>query len=96
MHPDVEPFARAYSEKQKAFWEAQRQLDESTPRFLAADPSAASYYAISQKHTEIFRQWIAALQAVEDAADELNDRAIEAANLPPDHPLRSRQRRKRD
>jgi hypothetical protein len=87
VHPDVEPFARDVAEKQKAFFEAHRRLDESMHRLRAADITALSYYQISSDHTRVFKEWADAKRALEKAVRELHRAALTAANVPQDHPL---------
>jgi hypothetical protein len=87
MHPDVEPFAKDVAEKQEAFWEAQTFLTASSARFLAADPDAPSYYAISEHHTRVFGEWVAAAHALDEAVRAMHERALRAAGIPEDHQL---------
>jgi hypothetical protein len=89
MHPDVAPFARDVAEKHRAVWEAWRQLEESNARLFRANIDALSYYAVSDEHKKIFDEWIAASRALERAVYEMHKRAIDAAGLSPDHPLRT-------
>jgi hypothetical protein len=88
MHPDVEPFARDAAEKQQAFWDAWRELQESNARFMRASSDALSYYTISGEHRRIFDKWIAASKALDEANAIMYERAMDAAGVPADHPLR--------
>jgi hypothetical protein len=88
MHPDVEPFAKDVAEKQKAFFDAWHQLQESNLKLMHADPSEMSYYAISDAHRRTFDKWIEAAHALEDAVIVMQERAMDAAGIPSDHPLR--------
>jgi hypothetical protein len=88
MHPDVEPFAKDVAEKQRAFFDSWRRLEESNAKLMRADPDALSYYAISDEHRRIFDQWVEASHALEDAVIVMQERAMDAAGIPSDHPLR--------
>ena len=85
MHPDVEPFAKAYAEKEREFWEAERRLNESNELFRTADPDD---YAFSKRHSRLFHEWADALRALKDASLAMQEAAINAAGYPADHPLR--------
>jgi hypothetical protein len=87
MQPDVEPFAKDFADKQKAFWDAQERLAESSKKLFAADPSAMSYYTISEAHTRVFNAWSTALKEMNEAARIMHEKAFEAIGLPKDHPL---------
>lgn len=87
MHPDVEPFAKDAAEKQAAFMEAFQRLQESTARFFAANADSLSYYAISDAHTRVFNEWVAAKKALDEAVRTMHERALKAAGVPEDHPL---------
>ena len=88
MHSDVEPFAKDAAEKQQAFWDAWRELEESNKRFMSANADAMSYYAISGEHRQIFEKWIAASRALDEANALMYECSMDAAGVPADHPLR--------
>lgn len=85
MYPDVEQFAKIYAAKQREFWEIQKRFNESNDRFKTADPDD---HVFSEQHGLLFRQWIEALRALQDAALAMHEAAINAAGYPADHPLR--------
>jgi hypothetical protein len=97
MHRDVEPLAEDVAEKQKAFWDAWQQLQESNAKFLRANIYSLSYYVVSEEHGKIFNKWVEASKALDDAVTAMQERAIDAAGIPADHPLptwlQSRKRR---
>lgn len=87
MHPELEPFAKDYAEKERAHQHAWRDLEASNRKFMAADPGAADYYELSRKHGLVFNAWSDANAALKSAARKMYAKAAELAQLPADHPL---------
>ncbi|HEY2473691.1 MAG TPA: hypothetical protein VGI19_02715 [Candidatus Cybelea sp.] len=96
MHPDVEPFAKAYADLQAKFFEINRKLDESSQRFLNANPNSPTYYQTSTDHGRLFDEWVDAYHALEDAAVRLQEEALKAAQWPDSHPLVQHYKRRRE
>lgn len=91
MHPELEPLAKEYAAKERAFHEAWSELQKTSEAFMSADPGLNSYYDISNKHGRAFQAWVDANYALQLAAHNLHLKAADLANLPANHPLRNRQ-----
>ena len=87
MHKDVEPFAEAFADAQKAFLEFHRRLEESSALLFRISVDAPTFYAVSREHARLFDQWSQALHAVDDKTRELHAKALEVAGIPRNHPL---------
>ena|ERR1700735_5222540 len=91
MHPDVEPYAKAYAEKQERFWATWRRVQE-----LNVFNQRENITSLSPEYQRAFNDWIEASDDLDEAVAEMRERALGAAGFPKDHPWRPSQRETTD
>jgi hypothetical protein len=90
LHPTLLPFAKDFADKQRAYQEAWRRLDEHSAIYERTDSSSPSFYSVADTQQQLWDSLSTAYREMEASSIAMQSRAMDLAGYPADDPLRLR------